>query len=202
MRNSTKLSARATSVNRATAWPYRSASNPSPVAAPSGRRRRTLRLGNIVRSGLLHQAAAVLAVAGFVTAVVGHVPAVALVTAVVAVVLPLLPPEQLRPLRRGFGPVGADVVPRTLLALSIVVLHPAAPVVGAFVSCLLAAAVLVEQMLPKVVVATPVAPAAGVFAVRVGGVVSAGAGAAVVNAQVTGSIVLPAVSVAPDTTTV
>ncbi|MDH2444404.1 CDP-glycerol glycerophosphotransferase family protein [Amnibacterium sp. CER49] len=129
--------------------------NPSPVAAPSRRRRRTLRLGNIVRSGLLHQAAAVLAVAGFVTAVVGHVPAVALVTAVVAVVLPLLPPEQLRALRRGIGPVGADVVPRTLLALSVVVLHPAAPVVGAFVSCLLAAAVLVEQMLPKVVVATP-----------------------------------------------
>ena len=41
-------------------------------------------------------------------------------------------------------------------------------------------------------VATPVAPAAGVRAVTVGGVVSAGGAAAVVKVQLTGSIVLPA----------
>ena len=47
--------------------------------------------------------------------------------------------------------------------------------------------------------ATPVAPGAGVRPVTVGGVVS---GAAVVNVQVTGSIWLPAVSLAPLTVAV
>ena len=50
-------------------------------------------------------------------------------------------------------------------------------------------------------VATPVAPTAGVRAVTVGGVVSAGGAAAVVNTQVTGTIVLPAGSWAPETLT-
>ena len=43
------------------------------------------------------------------------------------------------------------------------------------------------------------APDAGVRAVMVGGVVSAGGAAAVVKLQLTGSMVLPAASVAPET---
>ena len=45
-------------------------------------------------------------------------------------------------------------------------------------------------------------PAAGVRLVTVGGVVSAGGAAAVVKVQVTGSIVLPAASWAPETVAV
>ena len=46
---------------------------------------------------------------------------------------------------------------------------------------------------------TPVAPAAGVRPVTVGGVVSAGGAAAVVKTQITETIVLPAGSWAPET---
>ena len=51
-------------------------------------------------------------------------------------------------------------------------------------------------------VATPLAPDAGVRAVMVGGVVSAGGADAVVKLQLTWSIVLPAASVAPETVAV
>ena len=51
-------------------------------------------------------------------------------------------------------------------------------------------------------VGTPVAPDAGVRAVMVGGVVSAGGADAVVKLQLTESMVLPAASVAPETVAV
>jgi hypothetical protein len=55
--------------------------------------------------------------------------------------------------------------------------------------------------LTGLLVATPVAPVAGVCPEIVGGVVSGGGGVAVVKDQLVATMVLPATSLAPDTVT-
>ncbi|MGN6742531.1 MAG: hypothetical protein ACTHJL_04445, partial [Amnibacterium sp.] len=91
----------------------------APEPAPRRRRRPLVRASDLVRSGLVHQAAALLAVAGFVAALALAAPVVAAVTAAVAVVVPLALSTALR-MEDGPWSVGTSVLPRVLLALAIV----------------------------------------------------------------------------------
>ncbi|HET6824576.1 MAG TPA: CDP-glycerol glycerophosphotransferase family protein [Amnibacterium sp.] len=122
---------------------------------PSGSgRRRMVRPADLVRSGLVHQGAGLLAVAGFLVALTLGLPVVAVVTGVVAVAVPLALSAAFRVTTGVTGAPGTAVLPRILLAL-VVVLERSGSGTAAALSATIATAALVEPILANVRAATP-----------------------------------------------
>ncbi len=117
-------------------------------------RRRIVRPADLVRSGLVHQAAGLLAVAGFLIALTLDLPVVAVVTGAVAVAVPIALSAAFRVTTGVIGAPGTTALPRTLLAL-VVVLERSGSGTAAALSGLLATAALLEPVLANVRIATP-----------------------------------------------
>jgi hypothetical protein len=112
-----------------------------------------LAIRNVLRAGVVQQAAGYLAVAGLIAAIATHDPTVALVTGIIAVLIPPVLPGRLRDLLRGLGPVGADTLPRVALAAVVVLAQPNG--LGAAVSAVLAGSILLEPIISRTSNAAP-----------------------------------------------
>jgi len=126
----------------------------APAQTRTPARRKLVRPADLVRSGLVHQAAGLLAVAGFLIALTLGLPVVAVITGVVAVVAPLGLSAAFRVTAGVTGAPGTTALPRVLLALT-VVLERGGSATAAALSAAVAAAALLEPVLANVRAATP-----------------------------------------------